>query len=98
MLQSLPLFDHTPHKAVRFVSVDHDTPTLLPPDLRDWVPAEHIVHFAMDAVKLPPTAPKQEPGTKEQYNFAGPENRLPKKKCETSNHQERDQRNFLRDR
>ena len=25
---------------------------LLPPDLRDWVPANHIVHFVMDAVKL----------------------------------------------
>ena len=25
---------------------------LLPPDLRDWVPASHIVHFVMDAVKL----------------------------------------------
>lgn len=38
--------------AVRFVSVDHDTPMLLPPDLRDWVPADHIVHFVIDAVKL----------------------------------------------
>ena len=38
--------------AVRFVSVDHDTPMLLPPDLRDWVPADHIVHFVMDAVGL----------------------------------------------
>lgn len=38
--------------AVRFVSVDHDTPMLLPPDLRDWVPADHMVHFVMDAVKL----------------------------------------------
>ena len=38
--------------AVRFVSVDHDTPMLLPPDLRDWVPADHIVHFVMDAVAL----------------------------------------------
>jgi len=38
--------------AVRFVSVDHDTPMLLPPDLRDWVPSNHIVHFVMDAVKL----------------------------------------------
>jgi transposase len=38
--------------AVRFVSVDHDTPMLLPPDLRDWVPADHIVHFVMDAVNL----------------------------------------------
>jgi transposase len=38
--------------AVRYVSVDHDTPMLLPPDLRDWVPADHIVHFVIDAVAL----------------------------------------------
>ncbi len=36
--------------AARFVNVDHDTPLLLPPDLRDWVPADHLVHFIMDAV------------------------------------------------
>jgi transposase len=34
----------------RFVIVDHDTPLLLPPDLRDWVPPNHMVHFVMDAV------------------------------------------------
>ena len=34
----------------RFVSVDHDTPMLLPPDLRDWLPEDHIVHFIMDAI------------------------------------------------
>ena len=34
----------------RFVNIDHDTPLLLPPDLRDWVPADHLVHFLMDAV------------------------------------------------
>lgn len=34
----------------RFVNVDHDTPLLLPPDVRDWVPANHLVHFVMDAV------------------------------------------------
>lgn len=34
----------------RFVIVDHDTPLLLPPDLRDWVPADHIVHFVMETV------------------------------------------------
>jgi transposase len=34
----------------RFVTVDHDTPLLLPPDLRDWVPANHMVHFVMDAI------------------------------------------------
>lgn len=36
--------------AARFVNVDHHTPMLLPPDLRDWVPAGHLVHFVMDAV------------------------------------------------
>jgi transposase len=36
--------------AARFVNIDHDTPLLLPPDLRQWVPAGHLVHFVMDAV------------------------------------------------
>ncbi len=36
--------------AARFVNIDHDTPLLLPPDLRDWVPRDHLVHFMMDAV------------------------------------------------
>jgi hypothetical protein len=27
--------------AIRFVNIDRDTPLLLPPDLRDWVPADH---------------------------------------------------------
>jgi len=38
--------------AAKFVSVDHDTPLLMPPDLRDWVPEGHLVHFIMDAVRL----------------------------------------------
>ena len=36
--------------AARFVSIDHDSDLLLPPDLRDWVPSDHMVHFIMDAV------------------------------------------------
>jgi len=36
--------------ASRFVSIDRDTPLLLPPNLRDWVPADHLVHFIIDAV------------------------------------------------
>lgn len=36
--------------AAKFVSIDHDTPLLLPPDLRDWLPDDHMVHFIMDAV------------------------------------------------
>ena len=38
--------------AARFKTIDHDTALLLPPDLRDWVPEDHMVHFIMDAVKL----------------------------------------------
>jgi len=36
--------------AAKFVHIDHDTPLLLPPDLRDWIPKGHMVHFVMDAV------------------------------------------------
>ncbi len=36
--------------SVRFVNIDHDTPMLLPPDLRDWVPSGHMVRLIMDAV------------------------------------------------
>jgi transposase len=38
--------------ATRFVSIDRDTPLLLPPNLRDWVPADHRVHFIVDAVAV----------------------------------------------
>ena len=37
--------------SARFVNIDHDTPMLLPPDLRDWVSPGHMVHFIIDAVK-----------------------------------------------
>jgi transposase len=36
--------------ATRFVPIDRETPLLLPPDMRDWVPAGHLVHFVLDAV------------------------------------------------
>jgi transposase len=35
----------------RFVTVDRETPMLLPPDLRDWVPEDHLVHFVIEAVE-----------------------------------------------
>jgi len=35
----------------RFVNVDRKTPMLLPCDLREWVPADHIVHFILEAVE-----------------------------------------------
>jgi transposase len=37
--------------ATGFVNIDRDTPLLLPPDLRDWVPASHLAHFIIDAVE-----------------------------------------------
>ena len=36
--------------ATRFVSMDRATPLLLPRNLRDWVPADQLVHFLLDAV------------------------------------------------
>jgi transposase len=36
--------------ATRLVPIDRDTPLLLPPNLRDWVPADHLVHFILDGV------------------------------------------------
>jgi transposase len=54
----------------KFVNIDRDTPMLLPPNLRDWVPADHLVHFVMDAVQLLDVsgAPVNERGTgSEQY-------------------------------
>jgi transposase len=38
----------------RFVNLDRQTPMFLPCDLRDWVPADHIVHFILDAVEQLP--------------------------------------------
>ena len=37
--------------AARFVTIDYDTPLILPPDLREWVPAGHLAHFILDAVE-----------------------------------------------
>jgi transposase len=37
--------------AVRFITIDYDTPLILPPNLRDWVPTDHLAHFILDAVE-----------------------------------------------
>jgi transposase len=37
--------------AARFVTIDYDTPLMLPPDLREWVPAGHLAHFILDAAE-----------------------------------------------
>jgi len=54
----------------RFVNIDRDTPLLLPPDLRQWVPENHLAHFLVDAVDSLPLTNLQvnERGTgDEQY-------------------------------
>ena len=35
----------------RYVNVDRDTPMLFPPDMRDWVRKDEMVHFVIEAVK-----------------------------------------------
>lgn len=37
--------------SAKFVNVDRDTALLLPPDMRAWVPEDHLVHFLLDAVE-----------------------------------------------
>lgn len=37
--------------AAKFVMVDRETPMLLPPDLREWIPENSMVHFVIEAVE-----------------------------------------------
>ena len=36
--------------AIRLINVDRNTPMLLPPDIREWIPGNHMVHFIIEAV------------------------------------------------
>jgi len=36
----------------KFVNIDRDTPMIFPPDLRDWLPENSMVHFIVDAVEI----------------------------------------------
>jgi transposase len=40
--------------ATRLVNIDRSTPMILPCDLRDWLPPDHIVHFILEAVEQLP--------------------------------------------
>src|ERR1017187_2444683 len=37
--------------AAHFVNIDYDTPLILPPNLRGWLPPGHLAHFILDAVE-----------------------------------------------
>ena len=54
----------------RFVSIDRDTPMLLPPDLRDWVAPDDLVHLVIETLAVLPLheARSNQRGTgREQY-------------------------------
>ncbi len=40
--------------AARFLNIDRHTPMLLPPDLRDWIGEDDLVHFIIEAVERLP--------------------------------------------
>ena len=37
--------------AAKFVTLDRDTPMMFPPDLRDWISKDSMVHFIVDVVE-----------------------------------------------
>jgi transposase len=37
--------------AASFITIDRNTPMLLPPDLREWIPEDDMVHFVLEAVQ-----------------------------------------------
>jgi hypothetical protein len=50
--------------AQNFLTCDREQPTLLAPDLRDWLPEDHLAWFVVEAItssisrpSMPPTAP-----------------------------------------
>lgn len=36
--------------STKYVMIDRQTPMLLPVDMRDWLPEDHIVHFVLESV------------------------------------------------
>jgi transposase len=37
--------------SARYVTIDRETPMLFPVDMRDWLPANHMVHFVIEAAE-----------------------------------------------
>jgi len=50
LLACLAAWRYNSRMSTRFVNVDRNTPMLLPPDLRDWVAGDDMVHFVIEAV------------------------------------------------
>jgi transposase len=43
--------------AQNFIACDREQPFLLPPDVRDWLPEDHLAWFVIDAVGVMDLAP-----------------------------------------
>lgn len=41
----------------KFLTGDRDPPLLLPPDLRDWLPEDHLAWFVVEAIEELDTKP-----------------------------------------
>jgi transposase len=37
--------------SVRFVNIDRETPMMFPPDLREWLPENHLAYFIVDIIE-----------------------------------------------
>lgn len=38
--------------SAKYINIDRDTPMMFPPDLRDWLPEDSMVHFFIEAVEM----------------------------------------------
>ncbi|OQY32592.1 MAG: hypothetical protein B6241_10495 [Spirochaetaceae bacterium 4572_59] len=38
--------------SAKFINIDRKTPMMFPPDLRDWLPEDSMVHFIIDSVEM----------------------------------------------
>jgi transposase len=55
----------------QFIPFSRDQPFLLPPDVKDWVPADDVAHFVVAAVERVPLSAfevRAVPGGKAQYH------------------------------
>jgi transposase len=50
------VFKTIPGMAQNFIACDREQPYLLPPDVREWLPDDHLAWFVIDAVGVMDTS------------------------------------------
>jgi hypothetical protein len=50
------VFQTIPGMAQNFIACDREQPFLLPPDVREWLPEDHLAWFVIDAVGVMDTS------------------------------------------